>query len=62
MQEGAGGVPSIELHVQTNIHLFVHVFPTFYPFPVSDIETFKLQLVEISNQVTHFCYLDSNNY
>ncbi|MCC6582573.1 MAG: anthranilate synthase component I family protein [Chitinophagales bacterium] len=35
---------------------------TFYPFPVSDIETFKLQLVEISNQVTHFCYLDSNNY
>jgi para-aminobenzoate synthetase component 1 len=36
---------------------------TFYPFPVSEnIETFKLQLVEISNQVTHFCYLDSNNY
>ena len=35
---------------------------TFYPFPVANIETFKLQLVEISNQVTHFCYLDSNNY
>jgi para-aminobenzoate synthetase component 1 len=35
---------------------------TFYPFPVANIETFKLQLVEISNQVNHFCYLDSNNY
>lgn len=35
---------------------------TFYPFPVADIEDFKLQLLEISNQVKHFCYLDSNNY
>jgi hypothetical protein len=33
-----------------------------YPFPVENIETFKLQLLEISNQVKHFCYLDSNNY
>ncbi|HUM50194.1 MAG TPA: anthranilate synthase component I family protein [Chitinophagales bacterium] len=35
---------------------------TFYPFPVANIETFKLQLLEISNAVKHFCYLDSNNY
>ena len=35
---------------------------TFYPFPVADIENFKLQLLELSNQVKHFCYLDSNNY
>ncbi len=35
---------------------------SFYPFPVEDIENFKLQLLEISNQVKHFCYLDSNNY
>lgn len=34
----------------------------FYPFPVENIETFKLQLLEISNAVKHFCYLDSNNY
>ena len=34
----------------------------FYPFPIENIETFKLQLLEISNLVTHFCYLDSNNY
>lgn len=34
----------------------------FYSFPVADIEQFKLQLLEISNQVKHFCYLDSNNY
>ncbi|MBK6275542.1 MAG: anthranilate synthase component I family protein [Saprospirales bacterium] len=34
----------------------------FYPFPVENIETFKLQLLEISNAVNHFCYLDSNNY
>ena len=35
---------------------------TFYPFPVSDIETFTLQLLEASNHIKHFCYLDSNNY
>lgn len=35
---------------------------TFYPFPVDDIEAFKLQLLAVSNQVKHFCYLDSNNY
>ena len=35
---------------------------TFYPFPITDIEAFKLQLLEISKQVKHFCYLDSNNY
>lgn len=35
---------------------------TFYSFPVADIEQFKLQLLAVSNQVTHFCYLDSNNY
>jgi para-aminobenzoate synthetase component 1 len=34
----------------------------FYPFPAANIETFKLQLLAISNQVKHFCYLDSNNY
>lgn len=34
----------------------------FYSFPVADIEQFKLQLLEVSNQVKHFCYLDSNNY
>jgi len=35
---------------------------TFYPFPVQNIEAFKLQLLAVSNQVNHFCYLDSNNY
>lgn len=35
---------------------------TFYTFPVDDIEVFKLQLLEVSNHVNHFCYLDSNNY
>jgi len=35
---------------------------TFHPFPVSDIEAFILQLLEVSNKVKHFCYLDSNNY
>ena len=35
---------------------------TFYTFPVDDIEAFKLQLLEVSNHVNHFCYLDSNNY
>lgn len=35
---------------------------TFYPFPIEDIDAFKLLLLEISKQVKHFCYLDSNNY
>lgn len=35
---------------------------TFYTFPVDDIEAFKLQLLDVSNHVNHFCYLDSNNY
>ncbi|MBK9792007.1 MAG: anthranilate synthase component I family protein [Sphingobacteriales bacterium] len=35
---------------------------TFHSFPVSDIEAFILQLLEVSNKVKHFCYLDSNNY
>lgn len=35
---------------------------TFHPFPVSDLEAFKNQLLEVSKNVTHFCYLDSNNY
>ncbi len=35
---------------------------TFHSFPVSDIEAFILQLLEVSNKVNHFCYLDSNNY
>jgi para-aminobenzoate synthetase component 1 len=35
---------------------------TFYSFPVADIKQFKLQLLAVSNQVKHFCYLDSNNY
>lgn len=35
---------------------------TFYPFPIEDINVFKLQLLEFSKFVSHFCYLDSNNY
>ncbi len=35
---------------------------TFHSFPVSDIEAFILQLLEVSNKVKYFCYLDSNNY
>lgn len=35
---------------------------TYFPFPVDDIETFKRQLLNVSEEVTHFCYLDSNNY
>lgn len=34
----------------------------FFPFPVDNIEAFKLQLLDVSNQVKHFCYLDANNY
>ena len=35
---------------------------TFYPYAVNDIEAFKLRLLYLSEQVTHFCLLDSNNY
>jgi para-aminobenzoate synthetase component 1 len=34
----------------------------FYPFQVNDIETFRLQLLALSDEVKHFCYLDSNHY
>jgi para-aminobenzoate synthetase component 1 len=34
----------------------------FYPFPVENIEVFKVQLLALSERVKHFCYLDSNNY
>lgn len=35
---------------------------TFYPFPVDDLEAFKLRLLSLSDALAHFCYLDSNNY
>ncbi len=35
---------------------------TFYSFPVENIEAFKLQLLQLSDAVRHFCFLDSNNY
>lgn len=35
---------------------------TFHPFPVNDLETFKQQLLQLSETVDHFCFLDSNNY
>ncbi|MDB5228120.1 MAG: anthranilate synthase component family protein [Bacteroidota bacterium] len=35
---------------------------TFYPFPVTDIETFKQDLLLLSSGIDHFCFLDSNNY
>lgn len=34
----------------------------FYPFYTDDIETFKLQLLSLSETQKHFCYLDANNY
>ncbi len=35
---------------------------TFYPYAVNDIEVFKLHLLYLSEKVSHFCLLDSNNY
>jgi para-aminobenzoate synthetase component I len=35
---------------------------TFYPFPVDDIEAFRLNLLQRSEQCSQFCFLDSNNY
>lgn len=35
---------------------------TFYPFPVTDIESFKQDLLQLSYTTNHFCFLDSNNY
>lgn len=34
----------------------------FHTLAVDDIEKFKHQLLDVSNSVDYFCYLDSNNY
>lgn len=35
---------------------------TFFPYPIDDIDKFRLKLLQLSEQFSQYCFLDSNNY
>lgn len=43
-------------------HNVIQYMHHFYPLSIENIEQFKQELLALSHDTEHFCYLDSNNY